>query len=344
MEGKYSLIFMADNGKTARLRLGPALLRSLVALLALLPIVAGVSLWLNWKLYEDRRSVLAENAILRATVDTNAQTVARLSGLEQFLQKAAPEALGELVAVSDVPPAPDMEPEITIISDAGAANSADVSGTQTSMAPGQTSDIKPNASNGDAAAASSAVVSPASNSPVQTTSPTSEAPVPSAEPNANTNAASPAPNALAVTTPPTGVTPDATATVGSGETAPEILEPISDSVPQVAADNVDNGFARVENLVARRVGSRSLRISFDLFNAGQVPQLSGHTTFELIKSDGQSVALAAHGDTTYRINRLKKIVGNPTLPADVTDTTGANVRISIFADKELIYRITTPLQ
>lgn len=107
---------------------------------------------------------------------------------------------------------------------------------------------------------------------------------------------------------------------------------------------MDTGLARVENLTARRVGARSLRISFDLYNTEQVPQLAGKATFELILADGTTYPLDDHGDTGYRINRLKKIVGNPTLPAEVSETKDASIRVSVFADDALIYRVTTPLR
>lgn len=116
------------------------------------------------------------------------------------------------------------------------------------------------------------------------------------------------------------------------------------TAPPSAEDAVDSGLARVENLNARRVGARSLRISFDLYNTELQPQLAGKATFELMLADGSTYPLDDHGDTSYRINRLKKIVGNPTLPAEVTDTEGASIRISVFNDGDLIYRVTTPLR
>lgn len=328
MEGKYSLIFMADNGKTARLRLGPALLRSLVTLLALLPIVAGVSLWLNWKLYEDRRSVLAENSLLRATVDSNAQTVARLSGLEQFLQQAAPESLGDLVAVTDVPPAPGMDTGTEGADEATPSASAAPASTET-PAP-----VSNNASTEQGAGAVSDVQ--ATPSTASTIAPSATSPTAPAADAASAAVAPPLPTASSAE----AGTSSSVVANGSNASSNVDLEPAA----AAAADSVDNGFARVESLSARRVGSRSLRISFDLFNTGQVPQLAGHTTFELITKEGTRIGLPAHGDTTYRINRLKKIVGNPSLPADVTDTSGASVLVSIYADKELIFRVTTPLQ
>ena len=145
---------------------------------------------------------------------------------------------------------------------------------------------------------------------------------------------------------------DKSADVADTATAPLVHPPqaaaqASAPAPSEATntqDAVDTGLARVENLTARRVGARSLRISFDLYNTEQVPQLAGKATFELILADGSTYPLDDHGDTGYRINRLKKIVGNPTLPAEVSETKDASIRVSVFADDALIYRVTTPLR
>lgn len=145
---------------------------------------------------------------------------------------------------------------------------------------------------------------------------------------------------------------DKSADVADTATAPLVHPPqaaaqASAPAPSEATntqDAVDTGLARVENLTARRVGARSLRISFDLYNTEQVPQLAGKATFELILADGTTYPLDDHGDTGYRINRLKKIVGNPILPAEVSETKDASIRVSVFADDALIYRVTTPLR
>ena len=106
---------------------------------------------------------------------------------------------------------------------------------------------------------------------------------------------------------------------------------------------MDTGLVRVENLNARRIGARSLRISFDLYNTEQVSQVAGKATFELILADGSGYPLDDQGDTSYRINRLKKIVGNPTLPTEVSDTTDASILVNVLADGKVIYRVLTPL-
>lgn len=137
--------------------------------------------------------------------------------------------------------------------------------------------------------------------------------------------------------PPVSDAASADTSLNSSPTAVPPPQPVSEEM-------VDKGLARVENLTARRVGARSLRVSFDLYNTEQVPQLAGKASFEIILADGSTYPLDDHGDTSYRINRLKKIVGNPLLPAEVTDTRDAVIRISVFADDALIYRVTTPLR
>lgn len=308
MTGKYSIIFMFDGGKTIRWRVGPVLLRALLILLVLVPLVAAGSLWLNWKLWQGHQTLQAENAALQRTVESNAQTTARLANLEQFLSKTDPEGLGSLVAANPAAPRSALP--------------------KTSPAP-VVSAVAPD--NTEATATPSGTEQP-TEQPVDATAPS--APLSAAGSTTADSRTEPA-----TPQPPTWETPAASLPVPEGAETPSSI-----SEADAGDGVVDKGLARVENLVARRVGTRSLRISFDLYNTEQVPQLSGKASFELILADGTTYPLAAHGDTTYRINRLKKIVGNPTLPPDVTETQNAAVRVSIYADDDLIYQIVTPLR
>ena len=95
---------------------------------------------------------------------------------------------------------------------------------------------------------------------------------------------------------------------------------------------------------ARRVGTRALRISLDLYNTTQGKQLSGKVDFELVLADGREIPLTGGGDTSYRINRLKKIISNPTLPANIENVEGASIRAKVYAGDELIYSGSIPLQ
>lgn len=323
MTGKYSIIFMFDGGKTIRWRLGPVLLRALLTLLVLVPLVAAGSLWLNWKLWQGRQAMLAENAALLRTVENNAQTAARLANLEQFLSKADPEGLGTLVAsVPALSEAPAKEKPANV-----SPSGPDGSAAQATPSPSLPEGEQP-ADDGVAAG-------------LPTPSPDGEVPPSRLTPAASDSSAAPSAGADAARQPDES----APATADRLETAPVTPDTSAvDNESGAGSDRVDKGLVRVESLVARRVGTRSLRISFDLYNTEQVPQLSGKATFELLLANGASYPLDAHGDTTYRINRLKKIVGNPTLPPDVTDTQNAAIKVSIYADDDLIYRVVTPLQ
>lgn len=296
MEGKCSLIFMHDKGKTFRWRMGPTLLRVLITVAVLLPLVAGGSLWLNWKLFQDRRTVLAENEQLRRTMEANAQLVARLSGLERYLDRTVPDGLGAL-------------------SGATGSETGDDAGGRSE--PGDTPALSavPPETGGDSPAAADAE-----------------------DPGSVAGEAAPAP----ASSPAASETPVAGEPPAAGESVPPANAGVTVSVP--SDDMLDKGLARVEHLLARRVGTRSLRISFDLYNTEQVAQLTGHAAFQLVLRDGRVFPLDTNGDTRYRINRLKKIVGNPTLPPEVTDTDGASIIVSVFANDDLIYRVTTPLQ
>lgn len=314
MTSKYSIIFMRDGGKTHRLRLGSTLLHVLLIILVVVPLVAAASLALNWKLYRDSLALRAENTALQRKVESNAQTAARLANLEQFLRKTDPEGLGELVPAV-APPAESMavasaEPVTAARTDAGSA-------------PGLSPQAGPDQQVGE--------------------TPPGEPPAALNQDSAGEPTAPPATSATSATSAPAAPAepagPAADAGQASDSADPEPL-PVADDTPDV----VDKGFVRVENLSARRVGARSLRVSFDLYNTERVPQVSGKATFELLLDNGETYALSDHGDTTYRINRLKKIVGNPPLPPDVSEVEGASVRVSIYADGDLVYQVVTPLQ
>lgn len=297
MTGKYSVIFLHDGGSTHRWRIGPALVRSLLFLLVLIPALTAASMWLNWRLWQSLNVVRGENLALRRQVESNAQTTARLANLEQFLRKTDPQGLDDLLpsrsgaGYTEPTPVP---------------SSASVGGAQAPLSPA--ADVaadQPTAEPSPASQEATAAAT-ASGESADASGPGTEAPLP------------PLP------------------------TEEQAAVPAAQDTPNTQ-DAVDTGLARVENLNARRVGARSLRISFDLYNTEQVPQLAGKAMFELILADGSIYPLDDHGDTGYRINRLKKIVGNPTLPAEVSETKDASIRVSVFADDALIYRVVTPL-
>ncbi|MCH5276663.1 MAG: hypothetical protein J1E80_02390 [Desulfovibrionaceae bacterium] len=197
-------------------------------------------------------------------------------------------------------------------------------------------DLLPSRSGAGSGAHSPAPAAPADKAQAQPDSgpePAAEPPAKSAESADATESAGDSPPA-----------PDAAdGAPGAADSPDGVSSPEAASDPARARDPVDTGLVRVENLNARRIGARSLRISFDLYNTEQVSQVAGKATFELILADGSGYPLDDQGDTSYRINRLKKIVGNPTLPTEVSDTKDASILVNVLSDGKLIYRVITPL-
>lgn len=349
---KFSLIFMYDDGKTIRWRMGPALLRALLVTLGLLPVIAGCSLWLNWMLYQERQAMQAEKSALRREVDSNAQTAARLANLEQYLSRNDPDSLSKLVVALAPPPVPAASPSELLLTSvlAGAGQPAvakpDLAQPQTGDAGSASTDTAAHADTAlDPAAHRSQTANTSGDAIGNVTGNATGDATGDASGDAPGNPASDASSGM----PSLGGTVFALSSSDSDPEEPtgppDQAEdpPVEITATDSGSDSVDKGLARVENLTARRVGARSLRISFDLYNTEQVPLLAGKAAFELVLKDGRSFPLDTYGETSYRINRLKKIVGNPILPTGITQTEGAMIRVNIFADNELIYRTLTPL-
>ncbi len=181
-------------------------------------------------------------------------------------------------------------------------------------------------------------------------------------PGAPAPAASSGPAAAASPASPVSPAPSAGAAPVPAPAAPAPAAPVAPQAgaepgappPAVAAEDpdagefppplLDNGLVRVDNIAARRVGARGLRISFDLYNTDQQPQVAGRAAFVLRLADGTDHPLEAAGDTFYRINRMKRIVGNPALPAGVASTDGASILVDIYCGDTVAYRFLAPLQ
>lgn len=145
-------------------------------------------------------------------------------------------------------------------------------------------------------------------------------------------------------TPTDSATPEQEPTV----TGPDI--PLEDApMPEKEGERmeVNTGLVRVENLSARRVGMRTLRMAFDLYNTEMQPQVSGKTTFDLILADGTVYPLPPQGDTRFRINRLKRITSSPPLPSEITTEAlleGASIRVTVIeGEGNIVYQSLVPL-
>ena len=321
MKRSYSLIFMTDQGKTSRMRMGSGALRFFIILLISLPLLLAGTLWAGWELLQRYSALRDENASLRAQLEEQRNIITRLGSLESFLRVADPELLQRVLGPSYMETSVPAAVEESVEKDASRDGSADT----LDASPKNTEDIK-----GDSAPSPEENVVPEpSSAPVKQEVET--------EKTTPQDVSLPEEKAAE----PESVKPNLplrtetnTADVDTGAKAAEVGKPTE----------VDKGLADVRNMKARRVGARNLRISLDLYNTAQGKQLAGDVDFELILADGTVYPLTGGGNTSYRINRLKKIISNPTLPNGVEVVEGAMVRAKVYADDELIYSTSIPLQ
>lgn len=302
---------MHDDGRSSRWRMKLSSARALLALLIVVPLIAGASLALNWYLLRERQALQHQVAEMQIRLDKQAQTTVRLSNLEQYLSRNDPDNLSRLVTAG-LPEADSAEdpvfspPPSSYVIPTSAANAEPAPAV--SQAEGSEAPV----AQGAAAEVAEAEADPA---------------------EAEVDEELQELLAEAENTDPENVAELGDGLV-AGERYPEIL----------TEEPVDTGMVRLENLSARQVGARSLRISFDLYNNGRQSQLSGITTFDLVLPDSRVYPLGSQGDTNYRINNMKRISGNPTLPPEVTETSNAQIRINVFEENELVFRRLVPLQ
>lgn len=321
MKRSYSLIFMTDQGKTSRMRMGSGALRFFIILLISLPLLLAGTLWAGWELLQRYSALRDENASLRTQLEEQRNIIARLGSLEDFLRVADPELLQHVLGPSYMETSVPAAVEESVEKDASRDGSADT----LDASPKNTEDIK-----GDSAPSPEENVVPEPSSApvkqeVETEKTTSQDVSLPEEKAAESESVKPNLPLRTETN---------TADVDTGAKAAEVGKPTE----------VDKGLADVRNMKARRVGARNLRISLDLYNTAQGKQLAGDVDFELILADGTVYPLTGGGNTSYRINRLKKIISNPTLPNGVELVDGAMVRAKVYADNELIYSTSMPLQ
>ncbi|PWL65279.1 MAG: hypothetical protein DBY37_00850 [Desulfovibrionaceae bacterium] len=310
MKRSYSLIFMTDQGKTSRVRIGSGTLRFIIILCIALPLLLGGTLWAGWELLQRYSALRAENAALSAKLTEQSDIITRLGNLEQFLRAADPELLQQVLG-----------PTRTALENAVPTTAEEKRMPEPADGPAESSEIS------------------AEHAEKQETTPASP---PSRAAEAPDTASSP-PAAQEEPAKGESVKPNLPPRHenSSGEAA---VPPLSSPGSSADAAQIDKGLAEIKNMKARRVGTRNLRISLDLYNTARGKQLAGKVDFELVLADGSILPLTGGGDTSYRINRLKKIVSNPILPADSGNMDGAAVRAKVYAGNELIYSGSMPLQ
>jgi hypothetical protein len=113
---------------------------------------------------------------------------------------------------------------------------------------------------------------------------------------------------------------------------------------QVSANpSVDMKLIGVENVQARRMGDK-LRIMLDLHNAQQKNQLAGYVVCTIKSVEGENVLLDIPRDVaSFRINRFKRAVFVPVLPAALRGLPALTVLIEIHLEERgVVYRNEYP--
>lgn len=126
----------------------------------------------------------------------------------------------------------------------------------------------------------------------------------------------------------------------NGKSVPLSASAVSedDAPPDKTRGAVNTGRIRVENMQARLVDRRRIRVSVDIYSTDPGgKQLNGRTEFSIITADGQQYPLT-NDDAMFRISRFKKIVNVSNLPVSGTEVENAAVMVEVTADNKLLYR------
>ena len=108
--------------------------------------------------------------------------------------------------------------------------------------------------------------------------------------------------------------------------------------------SVDLRLVGVENVHIRRQGD-SLRIALDLLNSQQRAQLSGYVSCSIQDEAGENLLLEVPRDVaSFRINRFKRAILAPALPAAVRSLPALTVIIEVHLEERgVVYRNEYPV-
>ena len=116
--------------------------------------------------------------------------------------------------------------------------------------------------------------------------------------------------------------------------------------PQLSSEpSVDMRLVGVENVHIRRQGD-SLRIALDLHNSQQRTQLAGYVSCLIKDEVGENILLEVPRDVaSFRINRFKRAILAPALPAAVRSLPALTVTIEVHLDERgVVYRNEYPVE
>ena len=150
-------------------------------------------------------------------------------------------------------------------------------------------------------------------------------------------------NAAEQSTPPPEITPQEKAKDPNQGDAIS-LEAVP-SVQVTSTSTVDMRLVGVENVHVRRLGDK-LRIALDLHNSQQKNQLTGYVICTIKDMEGESILLEIPKDVAaFRINRFKRAVFAPVLPAAMRSLPTLMVTIEIHLEERgVVYRNEYPIE
>lgn len=115
VNGKYNFLLIHDDGATKSYRISRNAIRTLIAIVILLPIVSGVTLWFAWQTWQQKQAWGHEERALRQELTNMRAQVDRLQHVERLIQlydagqleqSAAPRAGGDTAPATETPDPP----------------------------------------------------------------------------------------------------------------------------------------------------------------------------------------------------------------------------------------------
>lgn len=109
---------------------------------------------------------------------------------------------------------------------------------------------------------------------------------------------------------------------------------------------VDTKLVNIDNVNARLLKSGKIRITLDLRNPEPKRNITGHVRCLFIADSGETLPLPLlQEQADFKINRFKRSVFQPPIPASVSDTTNARIILEVYTDDDtLIYRNLFPVE
>ncbi len=306
---------MKNEGQVHRIGLSLFALRTLICLALLLPIICGLSIWLNVHYFFQNRELSNEYAKLQYIIDKNSQNIARLTNLERFLQAHSPGLLNMLVTQSDMS---DLDLE-------GVENLKDLESQAVPSDKKDNTSENPQENQGEVKTTSENV-SDSTQETVGKSDNKSDSERPNSENDANKNV-------LVVDAKNEDTQTNSTQMQADQE---------NDAVDTL--QKIDLGYVNLEN-VKTSYNSANIFISYRLRNTGKNPMVEGVQKYTLINfEDGKftKIVLNKATDDEFRIKNLKEVSSIIALQGYKIGSRD-RLQLEIVNDGEVLFRNVYPI-